>query len=206
MNVNALAYLISKKIMNYTPTSEVAGAKDNPIIELAHQMTFIEDGTPHDYTDEIPWCSSWMNLVTLLGCMCVDPIKVVATLNRKKFAPYVLKEFYALFIQAVYPDIQTKIAGSFEAVMPTFDASAISWAKWGIPVEYKDAIEGDMVVLSRKGGNHITFLAESKLDMTKEFFIGLGGNQADKVCLAPQATARIIAVRRAPLLMPPPKT
>lgn len=183
--------------MNYAPVAEIKGALDNPLIELSHQLTFIEDGKTHENTDEIPWCSSWVNLVVALACLSVDPAKTVGALTKKGYAPNVLKAFYEVFIQIIYPNVAKGFTGSIPITLPTYSAGAISWAKWGNEVKFEDAKEGDIVVMSRVGGNHVTFLAEAKLDMTKPTFLGLGGNQADKVCITAQSTARIKQVRRA---------
>jgi hypothetical protein len=197
MNTNGLAYLFTKTLASFTPTAEIAGPKDNPIIELAHQITFIEDGKPHDSTDEIPWCSSWVNMVVLMACLSANPNKTVSALNKKPYASNVLKAFYELFMQGIYVGIKQGFVNSFESVLPTFSAAAISWADWGKAVPLNEAVQGDIVVLKRVGGNHVCFLEDAKLDMTKEFFKGLGGNQSDKVCITDLHTANILTVRRA---------
>jgi len=197
MNTNGLAYLYTKTLAAFTPTAEVVGPKDNPIIELAHQLTFIEDGLPHNSTDEIPWCSSWVNMVVLMSCLSVSPNKTVAALAKKPYQYDVLKAFYELFLQGIYVGIKQGFVNSFEPALPTFSAAAISWADWGKAVPLNEAVQGDIVVLKRIGGNHVCFLEDAKLDMTKETFKALGGNQSDKVCVASLYTANILTVRRA---------
>lgn len=197
-SINYVAYLLTKHIMKYQPVSEVKGAKDNPFIELAHQVTGIEDGAQHDSTDEIPWCGSFMATVILLACMLVDPAASVSWVNKRNYALNVVKEVYALFIQLAYPLVKSTVVNAGAITLPVAAAyRAKSWAAWGNEVKLEDAREGDVVVLTRAGGGHVCFLADQKLDVKSKTFMALGGNQSDKLCLAKYEVSNIVAVRRA---------
>ena len=76
----------------------------------------------------------------------------------------------------------------------TRSAAAKSWATYG---EAGDGSVGDIAVLTRSGGNHVTFFNKpyKKGDKT---FSGLGGNQGNRVSIANQDAGRLIAIRRFP--------
>ncbi|HSI63504.1 MAG TPA: TIGR02594 family protein [Candidatus Saccharimonadia bacterium] len=70
---------------------------------------------------------------------------------------------------------------------------AISWLKWGLGVEKPDAEQGDVVVLSRPGGNHVALLDRIE---GKRWHL-LGGNQSNTTSVAPYAEDLVLGVRRA---------
>lgn len=74
---------------------------------------------------------------------------------------------------------------------------AASWAKWGkaVPLDPKQWQQGDTIVMTRPGGNHVCLFHAIAKDGRIEC---LGGNQADSVCIAPFPLARITHVRRLP--------
>jgi uncharacterized protein (TIGR02594 family) len=64
----------------------------------------------------------------------------------------------------------------------TKSAGAISWLEWGIKL--KRPRYGAVCVKERKGGNHVTFFVRYEMRNGIEGFIGLGGNQGNRVCEA----------------------
>lgn len=69
---------------------------------------------------------------------------------------------------------------------------AISWATFGTRVSIGEAVLGDTLVFSRKGGHHVaTYVAES----STSFYI-IGGNQGDKVSIIRKLKKDCIAARR----------
>ena len=73
---------------------------------------------------------------------------------------------------------------------------AASWASWGRPVKLDPTKwkRGMTVIMSRTGGNHVTLFSHLQDDLA----FCLGGNQSNKVCIAPFQLSRISAVRTAP--------
>lgn len=82
--------------------------------------------------------------------------------------------------------------------VPAAHYRAKSWLVWGVPIDHtKPELwqQGDTVIMERSGGFHVTLFDGLT---NKAFGNFLGGNQADKVCIAQYALNRIIGVRRAP--------
>lgn len=82
--------------------------------------------------------------------------------------------------------------------VPTEHYRAASWAKWGQPVDVKRPDlwqQGDTIVMTRPGGNHVCLFHSIAKDGRIEC---LGGNQGDAVSIAPFPLARITHVRRLP--------
>ncbi|MCS6986219.1 MAG: TIGR02594 family protein [Sphingomonadaceae bacterium] len=86
--------------------------------------------------------------------------------------------------------------GRPERLPPRNYLAALAWADWGVPCAKTDILVGDVVVLRRQGGGHVTLAVGVTAD-GKEF-MGLGGNQSDRVNIARFRTDRIYAVRRPP--------
>lgn len=64
---------------------------------------------------------------------------------------------------------------------------------WGEPVELKDALLGDIVIIDRVGGGHVFIL----IGFTKEGnLIGIGGNQSNKVSFSEFDKDRVLGARR----------
>ncbi|MDO7846492.1 TIGR02594 family protein [Hymenobacter sp. M29] len=79
-------------------------------------------------------------------------------------------------------------------VPPRDPLAAKSWATFGTHVDLEDAALGDILVMERPGGNHVTmYVGEDDTN-----FYGLGGNQGDCVCIAAFPKLRITHVRRCP--------
>lgn len=82
--------------------------------------------------------------------------------------------------------------------VPKAHYRAINWLSWGRPVDHtrpKLWMPGDTIVLKRPGGNHVTQFHSMN---TKPGVINcLGGNQGNKVSIAPFALADVLGVRRA---------
>lgn len=70
---------------------------------------------------------------------------------------------------------------------------AKNWLDWGKVVLVANAQKGDTVVFSRPGGFHVALF--SKLDGGKVYV--LGGNQSNKVSIAPYPLTSLHGVRRA---------
>jgi len=69
---------------------------------------------------------------------------------------------------------------------------ALSWAKWGDPVDEPKL--GDVLVFKRDGGGHVgLYVGEDD-----ECFHVLGGNQSDEVCITRIRRERLFAARRTP--------
>lgn len=72
---------------------------------------------------------------------------------------------------------------------PTYSAAAVSWATWGIELEYGQY--GCIVVMRRPGGHHVGFY----YDEDDEGVRVLGGNQGDMECTKHFPWSPIIAFR-----------
>lgn len=77
-------------------------------------------------------------------------------------------------------------------------AAARSWLKVGTPVELKDALRGNDVVVLGRGSNpaqgHVGFFAGFAAEAGKVLI--LGGNQSDQVSIDVFAADRIVGIRR----------
>lgn len=80
--------------------------------------------------------------------------------------------------------------------------AALSWADWGVPVQFKgreglrlgEIKVGDVGVLVRKGGGHVGIIVGVTKDGKN--IIMIGGNQGDKVSIAEFPLTRVYAIRR----------
>lgn len=75
---------------------------------------------------------------------------------------------------------------------------ARAWLDWGIPLSVPAV--GAVVVYERKGGGHVGFLAGQDLEGN---LMTLGGNQGDKVSIAPFNRERVLGFRWPPVAAPP---
>lgn len=92
---------------------------------------------------------------------------------------------------ALFMAFVVKIAG-FK--LPHDPLRALSWLSWGTPVRPGQAALGDVLVMTREGGGHVTLYVGE--DATH--YHGLGGNQGDQVCIVTFPKSRISAIRRCP--------
>lgn len=103
-------------------------------------------------------------------------------------------------------DSQTSWCGIFRGVIGMETATGIpaahdrarNWLAWGRVIDHTKPqlwLQGDTIIMQRPGGQHVTLFSDIA---NKAFANCLGGNQADKVCIAPMNLSRIIGVRRAP--------
>lgn len=69
---------------------------------------------------------------------------------------------------------------------------AVSWLEWGVAVKAGDERQGDVIVLQRPGGNHVALLEEKK----GVLWDLLGGNQSNRVSVAPYRKSLVRGVRR----------
>lgn len=82
-------------------------------------------------------------------------------------------------------------------IQGTGKLNARSYLTWGQKVDLKDAQKGDVVILSRgnsKTQGHVGFFSGWQ---TNGSILLLGGNQGDKVSIAPFGVSRVLGVRRA---------
>ena len=87
--------------------------------------------------------------------------------------------------------------------LPFDPLAAKNWALFGTEVPLKEAILGDILVMARPGGNHVTmYVGEEK----RQTYYGLGGNQGNMTCIAPFPIERITHVRRCPWKILQPAT
>lgn len=85
--------------------------------------------------------------------------------------------------------------------VPSNAASAASWQNWGdvsLPTEYNSDVPAGSVVVLAGGNNtsrigHVCFFKE--WSATEKKFIGVGGNQTDKVSSIPHSAERIVAIQ-----------
>lgn len=92
--------------------------------------------------------------------------------------------------------------GRPERMPPPKYLAALSWASWGVSVPIAEAAVGDIMVMTRSGGGHVTInVGTAKGGKT---FFGLGGNQGDAVSIAEFDVSRVTAVRRPAYLALPP--
>lgn len=77
--------------------------------------------------------------------------------------------------------------------------SALEWLHWGIEIPISQAMLGDVLVIRRTGGGHVTlYVGEDS-----EAFHGLGGNQSDTHDIARVSRNRVVGVRRPPYTVQP---
>lgn len=199
MLTNKLAYEICRIFLN---EAEIKGVTDNPLIELAHQTTKIEAvGANGADTDAIPWCASWVNLMVIYaGYFLNQSAMRTYLINNFKDAAKLINSLGTVYTYRIEAHLTDKAKNLFssEAIitLPLGAPLAIKWQDWGQSVSNSDALEGDIIILYRVGGYHVCFLAQSELDIRKDTFKGLGGNQGDKVCIADLKTANIVGIRR----------
>lgn len=76
---------------------------------------------------------------------------------------------------------------------PDYMQRASNWRHWESMVLFRDKKPGDVVVMTRDGGFHVTIL-ERVVD--KHFIDCLGGNQSNKLNIQRYNMDRVIAIRR----------
>lgn len=78
--------------------------------------------------------------------------------------------------------------------IPTAPLWALSWAKWGMPVNQSATALGDVLVFLRPGGGHVgLYVGEDRTA-----YHVMGGNQGDAVSIVRIAKSRWYATSRAP--------
>lgn len=75
---------------------------------------------------------------------------------------------------------------------PAYFQGAARWAKWGSPVPTNKGKRGDVVVMTRPGGSHVTIIAKA----TGEGYVCVGGNQSDTTNHTFYPFGKILHVRR----------
>lgn len=87
--------------------------------------------------------------------------------------------------------------------------AALAWADWGEAVQFRgreglrlgEIAVGDVAVFVRSGGGHVGIVVGISTDGSR--VLTLGGNQSDRVNIAPIAVSRLYAVRRPPYMSRP---
>lgn len=99
-------------------------------------------------------------------------------------------------------DSQTPWCGCFRGHIGLITATGVprehyraaSWVNWGNAVDISRPetwCKGDTVIMTRKGGNHVTLFDH----LEDGLVYCLGGNQSDRVSIAPFDLGRITAMR-----------
>lgn len=178
----------------YLGLSEISGPKDNRMIEVAHRLCNIEGDAGGSYTDEIPWCSSWIVLCMVLANIRRNPKVACDVLRKRGIKEGMIIELF-VFAKVDYnkmKDIDTGVV----FIHPTWSASSKSWDTWGVEVPNAQAQRGDLLRLTRDGGGHITQMDEDKLGLI--MLKCLGGNQSNKVTSSTSyLRSRLVHIRRA---------
>lgn len=178
----------------YIGLAEISGPKDNRMIEVSHRLTNIEGNSGGSYTDEIPWCSSWIVLVMVCVNIRRNPKRSADRLRKRGIPEGTIIELfgYAKVDYNKMKDVDTGI----NFIEPTWSASSKSWDTWGRSVPTSKAQRGDLLRFTRDGGGHITQLDADSLGLL--MVKCLGGNQSNKVTSgANYARTRLVHVRRA---------
>lgn len=112
------------------------------------------------------------------------------------------------WIAEYYTDDEIPWCGLFMAVIAkragyAFNQKALSaaaWADWGVAADKRKPMLGDLLILKRPGGHHITqYVGEDPLA-----WHGLGGNQQNMVNITRFSKDReLVAVRRCPFKVRP---
>jgi hypothetical protein len=83
--------------------------------------------------------------------------------------------------------------------------SALAWANFGLPVNWKASLNniwvGDVGVFVRQGGGHVATIVGVSTD--GKYIFCLGGNQDNAVNIKMIPTSRLYAVRRPPYTIRP---
>lgn len=198
MAINHEAYRIAKQ---YTgKVEEIPGRNHNDMIIEFHATTELAANT-----DEVPWCSSFVNWAITIANIKRNPVRSFLMLKVNGLTPL---QIVVLFGRAGFylkgATVAMKMADLEDSVLktlqntgepivpPTFSAAAISWAKWGVSVKGQQLIAGDIMVFTRKGGNHVAFWEDTGLLN----YSVLGGNQSDAINVKPYLKTRLLDVRR----------
>ena len=75
---------------------------------------------------------------------------------------------------------------------PSYFQGAKNWLKWGTKVEIDRAQRGDVIVVKRTGGHHVTIISS----ITKNGFACIGGNQSDSISIVEYPFSKVVGVRR----------
>lgn len=134
--------------------------------------------------------------------MIVEALKLFGTLEGAgaKDNPTILGWGKEIGQQAVYSHDSIPWCGLFMGVVahrarkeiPHSPLWALSWADFGVPVDKKGPMLGDVLTFKRDGGGHVALYVGE--DSTA--YHVLGGNQSDKVCITRIAKSRLYKSRR----------
>ena len=107
-----------------------------------------------------------------------------------------------MYLNAYLPKLTTKggIASFFRGYLGLWTGTGVpkehyrarQWLNWGQEVALKDAQRGDTVVTSREGGHHVALF--DRVESGRVYL--LGGNQGNRVSIAPFSPSVIQGIRR----------
>jgi uncharacterized protein (TIGR02594 family) len=88
-----------------------------------------------------------------------------------------------------------QIVSTCDLLVPKFPFRASSWKTWGQSVKSpEDLRPGDVIVVTRSGGFHVTMLL--RYDASTGLLWCIGGNQSNMVSVAPYPIKRLVKARR----------
>lgn len=88
--------------------------------------------------------------------------------------------------------LDARISGEDIPEPPNYFQGAARWAKYGKSIKIDEGQPGDIAVMSRVGGSHVTIISAR----VKGGYVCTGGNQSDSVNQTTYPYNKLIAVRR----------
>jgi uncharacterized protein (TIGR02594 family) len=146
-------------------------------------------------SDEISWCSSFVNWCYIISGILLNPIAMRKLLTGIYSEAEIMAFFDSTRHIAALLNMEFNPANAtgIKVRMPTRSAAARSWNEFG--QETKEPKEGDLVVLWRDNPKswkaHVAFFVSKGITSVNVF----GGNQGNKVCLAPYSRIRVLSYR-----------
>lgn len=182
-----LAYEVAKTQIGI---AEIAGDGHNKKILEYGQSTDVQADT-----DEIPWCSNFVNWCYIIAGIIQNPV-LMRKLLTGKYAENDIELFLnsaKLFAKEKNLSFNLGFATRIQVKLPTRSGSARSFQNFSKTSPAPQ--EGDIVVFWRDNPasykGHVAFLVKQGLT----FVDVLGGNQSDKVCVAAYTRARVLSYR-----------
>ena len=193
---------LRQKELAYKIAQSYLGVKEKPgKVEEQQILDFHLATTLKAESDEVAWCSAFMNWCWLVAAFFINPMAIKKVLLQRGMTEEQILKFYEA-AKAYYYDqfknfdvayatpFHSIDTGTGERVIcPTLSAGAISWEKFG--EETKSPAEGDLVLFKRGGEawmRHIAFYQAKEKTAVKV----LGGNQSNSVCSANYKAADVV--------------
>ncbi len=174
---------------------EIPGVKHSPRIVEYHQACTLQATS-----DEIAWCSSFVNWSYLIAGIILNPAGMQQRLIDARFEVNDIAAFYksaAVVAESLghsSKPIFERGKTNYENVkLGTRSAAARSWLGFGEAVQIPQV--GDLAIFSR-GNNGWSGHVGWVTDIGVTFVHSLGGNQANKVSVAPYSRWRVLGYRR----------